>query len=190
MAQWGTDGKYNGLAQRRSNMAAYFDTLDTPVGEVLVAVDEAGDVVLVHFLAGGSFAAAVAPLGYVRLDRDRAGDVRRQLEEYFAGQRRSFDVRLAAAGTPFQRSVWNAVRAVPYGQTVSYGELASRLGHPAACRAVGAANGANPTPILVPCHRVIGAHGDLVGFGAGLPVKRFLLRLEGVFQPEQQELDL
>jgi methylated-DNA-[protein]-cysteine S-methyltransferase len=171
-------------------MAAYFDTLQTPVGEVLVAVDEAGDVLRVHFLSGGSFGDAVGPLGYLRRDPVLAGPAREQLVQYFAGSRRQFDLRPAPAGTSFQQAVWSALRAIPYGQTVSYGEIASRLGQRSACRAVGAANGANPVPIIIPCHRVVGSHGELVGFGAGLPVKRFLLRLEGVFLPEQRELEL
>jgi methylated-DNA-[protein]-cysteine S-methyltransferase len=171
-------------------MAAYFDTLATPVGGVLVAVDEAGQVLIVHFLSGGSFGDVAGPLGYLRRDPVVAGGAREQLVQYFAGVRRQFDLRLAPAGTPFQQAVWSAVRAIPYGQTPSYGEIASRLGQRSACRAVGAANGSNPLPILIPCHRVVGSHGDLVGFGAGLPVTRFLLRLEGVFLPEQRELEL
>jgi methylated-DNA-[protein]-cysteine S-methyltransferase len=171
-------------------MAAYFDTLETPVGEVLVAVDEAGEVLCVHFLAGGAFAEAVGSLGYLRRDPDRAGAARGQLAEYFAGTRRSFELSLARTGTPFQQTVWATLRAIPYGERRTYGEIAASLGRPEACRAVGAAVGANPTPILTPCHRVVGAHGDLVGFGAGLEVKRFLLRLEGHLLPEQRDLEM
>jgi len=102
-----------------------------------------------------------------------------QLREYFAGTRRHFALALAPRGTPFQLAVWQVLRAIPYGQTRSYGEIARGLGRPEAARAVGLANGANPLPIIVPCHRVIGADGSLTGFGGGLPIKRALLQLEG-----------
>jgi methylated-DNA-[protein]-cysteine S-methyltransferase len=101
-----------------------------------------------------------------------------QLAAYFAGELTSFDLDLAPDGTPFQRKVWTALRGIPYGQTVTYGQLAARIGAPAASRAVGLANGKNPISIVVPCHRVIGADGSLTGYGGGLPRKRFLLDLE------------
>ena len=101
-----------------------------------------------------------------------------QLGEYFAGKRRAFDLELDAAGTDFQKSVWNALRKIPYGETRSYGDIARQLGDVKAVRAVGAANGRNPIPIVVPCHRVIGASGRLVGFGGGLEAKERLLQLE------------
>jgi methylated-DNA-[protein]-cysteine S-methyltransferase len=106
-------------------------------------------------------------------------ETRRQLEEYFDGRRRSFDLPLAPRGTAFQQRVWMALRGIPYGETTSYAQLARGLGMPTATRAVGAANGRNPLPIVVPCHRVIGADGSLTGFGGGLPTKEFLLTLEG-----------
>ena len=102
----------------------------------------------------------------------------RELRAYLAGELRSFSLPLAPAGTPFQLDVWNALAAIPYGETTSYGELARRIGRPRAVRAVGAANGANPLPIVLPCHRVVGANGSLTGFGGGLPLKRALLDLE------------
>jgi len=102
-----------------------------------------------------------------------------QLAAYFDGRLTDFDLPLGPAGTEFQRRVWDGLRAIPYGQTVSYGELARRLGHPAASRAVGLANGRNPIAIVVPCHRVIGADGSMTGYGGGLDRKRFLLALEG-----------
>ena len=108
-----------------------------------------------------------------------------QLREYFAGERRAFDLPLAPRGTPFQLQVWQALARIPYGSTVSYAQLAQAVGNPEAMRAVGAANGRNPLPIVLPCHRVIGADGALVGFGGGLPVKEFLLRLEGALPAEQ-----
>ena len=101
-----------------------------------------------------------------------------QLEEYFAGSRRTFAVDFALRGTPFQRRVWEELCRIPYGETISYAELARRIGRPTAVRAVGLANGANPIAIVVPCHRVIGANGTLTGYGGGLPTKRYLLDLE------------
>lgn len=103
-----------------------------------------------------------------------------QLTGYFAGTRQAFDLPLAPRGTPFQRAVWAALAEIPFGQTWSYRALATRIGNPAAVRAVGGANGRNPLPIVLPCHRVIGADGTLTGFGGGLPTKAFLLRHEGV----------
>lgn len=107
-----------------------------------------------------------------------------QLDQYFAGQRRAFDVPLDPQGTPFQRKVWEALRRIRYGETVSYTELASRIGRPTAARAVGAANGRNPISIIVPCHRVVGASGALTGFAGGLSAKRWLLDLEQVTPTE------
>jgi methylated-DNA-[protein]-cysteine S-methyltransferase len=101
-----------------------------------------------------------------------------QLGAYFAGELTTFDLPLAAVGTPFQRSVWAALRRIPYGLTRSYGQLAQALGRPEAARAVGTANGANPLGIIVPCHRVVGADGSLTGYGGGVERKRFLLELE------------
>lgn len=114
--------------------------------------------------------------------------VQRQLDEYFAGIRRSFDVPLAPQGTPFQREVWNALARIPYGDTWSYRDVAVSIGKPDAVRAVGAANGRNPIPIVLPCHRVIGSDGALTGFGGGLPTKAFLLRLEGALPRQAGDL--
>lgn len=105
-------------------------------------------------------------------------EARAQLDAYFAGQRRDFDLPLAPAGTPFQQGVWRALQAIPYGLTESYGALARRVGKPQAARAVGLANGRNPIPIIIPCHRVIGADGSLTGYGGGLARKRWLLAHE------------
>jgi methylated-DNA-[protein]-cysteine S-methyltransferase len=102
----------------------------------------------------------------------------RQLREYFAGERTAFDLDLALNGTEFQRRVWTALQGIPYGQTISYGQLADRLGQPSASRAVGLANGKNPVGIIVPCHRVVGADGGLTGYGGGIERKRFLLAHE------------
>ena len=121
-------------------------------------------------------------------DNDVLQAAEAQLDEYFAGTRTSFELPLAPQGTPFQLEVWQELARIPYGATISYAELAQRVGKPAATRAVGAANGRNPLPIVLPCHRVIGADGALTGFGGGLPVKQILLRLEGAMAGEQAGL--
>lgn len=105
---------------------------------------------------------------------------KRELDDYFRGKLREFTVPLAPEGTVFQRDVWNALLALPFGATTTYGEIARKIGRPTAVRAVGAANGANPIPIVIPCHRVIGRDGALTGYGGGIAIKQFLLRLEGV----------
>ncbi|BCJ85478.1 methylated-DNA--[protein]-cysteine S-methyltransferase [Effusibacillus dendaii] len=107
-------------------------------------------------------------------------EVRNQLSDYFAGRLRTFTLPLDMRGTPFQKDVWQALPQIPYGTTVSYGQVANMIGKPKAVRAVGAANGANPVPIIVPCHRVIGSNGKLTGYTGGLSIKQFLLELEGV----------
>ena len=106
-------------------------------------------------------------------------ETERQLKEYFAGERRTFDLTLDLAGTDFQRKVWSALLSIPYGETRSYGEIAAQIGHPGAVRAVGAANSRNPVSIIAPCHRVIGSTGKLTGFAGGLDAKAQLLTLEG-----------
>ncbi|MGH8190561.1 MAG: methylated-DNA--[protein]-cysteine S-methyltransferase [Rhodanobacteraceae bacterium] len=151
-----------------------YDHLDTPIGPLLLVGDSAGLVEIGLPRRGHAQAAPVdAKPGKTRL---RAAA--RELEEYFAGTRQRFDVPLHPSGTPFQLEVWGALLAIPYGETVSYADIAKRIRRPRAVRAVGAANGANPLSILVPCHRVIGSHGDLVGYGGGLPIKRWLLAHE------------
>ena len=157
-------------------MNVFFRHIDSPIGRLLLAADD-------HGIRALEFPENRHPVK--RTDAWRAGDhplIARaviQLDEYFAGERRSFDLPLAPAGTPFQLRVWQALRAIPHGATWSYAQLARAIGQPSAMRAVGAANGRNPIPIIVPCHRVIGAGGALTGFGGGLPTKAFLLRLEG-----------
>jgi len=148
--------------------------ISTPVGRLRLAGDERG-------LRSISFQNRFRPAAPADDSLRREEPFREaiaQLEAYFAGALRRFDLPLAPEGTPFQREVWSALTAIPYGETVSYGELARRLGRPAASRAVGAANGQNPIPIVIPCHRVIGADGSLTGFGGGLAIKRRLLDLE------------
>lgn len=152
----------------------YWHDHDTPIGRLLLAGD--GErLKLVHFQSD-SRTLRPAP-GWVA-ERKPFGAVIDQLSEYFAGKRRVFDLPLAPEGTAFQRAVWHALTLIPYACTISYAELARRMGNPRASRAVGLANGANPLPIIVPCHRVIGSDGSLTGFGGGLDTKRKLLALE------------
>ena len=113
-------------------------------------------------------------------DNEPFNTVIKQLDEYFDGKRQDFDLPLRPAGTAFQRQVWQALQQVPYGETWSYGELAKHIGKPNAYRAVGAANGFNPIPVIIPCHRIIGSNGKLTGFGGGLEAKAFLLNLESL----------
>jgi methylated-DNA-[protein]-cysteine S-methyltransferase len=143
----------------------------SPVGPLTVVSD--GDC-----LVGLHFARWAPPPTALRRSDDVLLKTTRQLDAYFAGQLKSFDIPLKPAGTPFQLRVWSALRDIPFGETRSYGQLASAIGDPAALRAVGAANGRNPIAIVVPCHRVIGADGSLTGFGGGIERKKFLLRLE------------
>lgn len=142
--------------------------IDTPIGPLHAVVDEEGRLV---------------ELGFREPLRDEgvaaAPHVVDQLQEYFGGKRKTFDLELAPRGTEFQLAVWNALVAIPYGDTISYSELAHRIGKPAAVRAVGAANGANPIPVIIPCHRVIGANGSLTGYGGGIERKQWLLAHEG-----------
>ncbi len=152
----------------------YWHETDTPIGRLLLAGD--GDhLKLVHFQAGPR---PLRPEREWVADAARFHSAKAQLAEYFAGMRRTFDLPLAAEGTEFQRAVWRVLAAIPYGTTISYAELARRMGNARASRAVGLANGANPLPIVVPCHRVIGTDGSLTGFGGGLEMKRKLLALE------------
>jgi methylated-DNA-[protein]-cysteine S-methyltransferase len=146
-----------------------YDTIDSPLGELLLTGD--GEALTGVHMDG-------APDPGWRRDPAPFRDAADQLRAYFAGELRDFDLPLAPRGTAFQRAVWNALRAVPYGRTVGYGELAARIGRPGAARAVGAANGRNPIAIVIPCHRVIGADGTLTGYGGGLARKRRLLDLE------------
>ncbi len=158
-----------------------YTIFEGPEGPLLLAIDAAGRVVRVHFVAGRP---PVEP-GWERDDAALA-TVTAQLDEYFAGTRHEFDLELAPEGTPFQLAVWEQLRRIPYGETISYGELAQRVERPGAARAVGAANGQNPIAIIVPCHRVVGADGSLTGFGGGLVWKQRLLDLE---QPQGRLID-
>ena len=164
----------------------YWHEIDSPIGRLLLA-GERDRLSLVHFQ---STARPRRPESEWIAAPGMFDTVALQLQEYFAGERRAFDLALLMPGTPFQRAVWSALTAIPYGETVSYAELARRLGRPRAVRAVGSANGANPVPIIVPCHRVIGSDGSLTGFGGGLEVKRRLLALEGAVSAHDPVGDL
>lgn len=162
-----------------------FCEIESPVGPLLLA----GDRDALHVLSFG-----ILPAGgrqKLQISRPREIDaswqpdtkgvlnaVRKELDQYFAGRRKTFSTPVAFSGTPFQTTVWQELRRIPYGETISYLELAKRIDNKKAVRAVGMANGANPIAIIVPCHRVIGSNGSLTGFGGGLPTKRALLELE------------
>jgi methylated-DNA-[protein]-cysteine S-methyltransferase len=148
-------------------------SVDTPIGSLRLVRDEAG-LTSVDFVGGRSEARSTDALLL---------DAATQLQAYFAGGLERFELPLSPHGTEFQRRVWSAVAAIPYGTTTTYSAIAAELGMPAACRAVGAANGRNPLAIVVPCHRVIGASGALTGYGGGLHRKRALLELEGAAPP-------
>jgi methylated-DNA-[protein]-cysteine S-methyltransferase len=152
----------------------YYTWLESPTGKLLLAADEAG---LRHIIFADGREPAMPRPNW----RESATPLRetiRQLRAWFAGELREFDLTLAPEGPAFHQRVWSELRNIPYGETISYGELARRIGSPNASRAVGRANGANPIPIVIPCHRVIGSNGKLTGYGGGLPRKEFLLALE------------
>ncbi len=152
-------------------MTIYASSIDTPVGPLTAVVDESG--ALTHLL----FAHQVPPAGAV-WDAQRCAPVAAQMREYFAGERTEFDLPLAPAGSAFQQQVWRELRTVGFGETAGYGEMAVRLGRAGSARAVGRANATNPIPIVIPCHRVVGADGSLTGYAGGLRAKRLLLELE------------
>jgi methylated-DNA-[protein]-cysteine S-methyltransferase len=152
----------------------YYRTIDSPIGPLLIAGDHDG----LRFLLFANGRKAAKPRPEWEPDRRSLTEPVKQLSAYFAGTLRDFALALAPEGTPFQRAVWSELQRIPYGETVSYGELARRLGNPQAVRAVGLANGSNPIAIVIPCHRVIGSNGALVGYGGGLPIKQALLSLE------------
>jgi methylated-DNA-[protein]-cysteine S-methyltransferase len=166
-------------------MPTVHTTVDSPVGPLLLTADDTG-LTRVLFPRTRGVPARVDD-GWVADDGAHGtasavlASARAQLGDYFAGRRRTFDLPLAPAGTPFQRRVWEALRTLGFGETVSYAELARRAGAPGAARAIGAANGRNPIPVVVPCHRVIGADGTLTGFGGGMAAKEWLLAHEGAW---------
>jgi len=160
-----------------------FRHLDSPVGTLTIAATDAG----LHAIEFPRNRHPADREGWTEGDHALIALAARQLSEYFATKRRGFDLPLAPRGTDFQRTVWMTLAGIGYGETISYAQLAHRVGKPTAMRAVGAANGRNPLPIVLPCHRVIGADGSLTGFGGGLPTKQFLLELEGAL-PKADDL--
>jgi methylated-DNA-[protein]-cysteine S-methyltransferase len=152
----------------------FYTFMDSPIGRLLLAGD---DRHLSH-IGFPSGKGAITPRPGWRSDDGIFSDVKAQLHAYFDGTLREFDLPLDPQGTDFQLTVWRELTKIPFGTTISYGELARRVGNPAASRAVGAANGNNPIPIVIPCHRVIGANGSLTGFGGGIETKKWLLGLE------------
>ena len=149
---------------------------DSPIGPLLTA----GDNTHLHLISFPTGSTAISPKPEWRRDDASFKECHTQLADYFAGTRHAFDLPLKPSGTPFQQSVWAALQDIPFGETISYGTLAKTIGRPKASRAVGAANGANPIPIMIPCHRVIGADKSLTGFGGGLELKASLLQHEGI----------
>jgi len=155
-------------------MQTYYTWIDSPTGQLLLTASDSGITQLLF--AEGRHRPEVDPAW--RASEDPLREAVSQLKAFFGGELRDFDLPLSPEGTSFQRRVWAALQEIPYGQTTSYGALATRLGNPAASRAVGLANGSNPISIIIPCHRVIGSNGRLVGYGGGLPNKRWLLEFE------------
>jgi methylated-DNA-[protein]-cysteine S-methyltransferase len=156
-----------------------YTRIESPVGRLLLVGDREGLRIL-DFQSGPY---PLVPRSDWTEDRAPFANAIAQLGAYFDGRLKSFDLRLAPQGTEFQLAVWDALAGISYGTTVSYAELASRIGNPGAVRAVGAANGANPLPIVLPCHRVVGSDGSLTGYGGGLEIKEMLLALEGARLP-------
>jgi methylated-DNA-[protein]-cysteine S-methyltransferase len=167
----GSFARFDSLPWNQMNYAYY----DSPIGPLLVAGDAEA---VTHILFPKNGKPAKPESGWTESAKGPVGEAIRQLCEYFAGRRQDFDLPLAFEGTKFQKSVWRQLQQIPYGETISYGELAKRVGNPKASRAVGSANGKNRIPIVVPCHRVIASGGKLGGFGGGLPTKQALLDLE------------
>ncbi len=163
-------------------MILYTHRFPSPLGCLTAAVNEAGALVRLGFESEDLSADAILSKATLIADAKRCGHVVSQLDEYFRQERRTFDLPSLMLGTSFQQTVWRALQDIPYGTTITYRELAKRIGNPAAVRAVGRANGTNPIPIVVPCHRVIGADGSLTGYGGGLERKKQLLTLEGAIQ--------
>jgi methylated-DNA-[protein]-cysteine S-methyltransferase len=163
-------------------MRQFYDTFSTPVGDFSVALDANGSVIATAFGGLAELRERFADDEMVR-DPVRAAAARNEIIEYFAGTRQQFSLKLSPSGTPFQQSVWAALRKIPHGETRSYGQLATQLGNPSASRAVGRANATNPICLIVPCHRVIGSDGSLTGFAFGEEIKRRLLEHEGALQP-------
>jgi len=167
--------KTNTKSVKTPSAPLHYAIFESVIGPLLIA----GDSDAIHYLKFPEHGKAAKPeAGWRESAKSPVGEAIRQLREYFSGKRIEFDLPLAPQGTEFQRTVWQRLQEIPYGETISYGELAKRVGNPKASRAVGSANGQNPIPIVIPCHRVIAFNGTLGGFGGGLPTKEKLLGLE------------
>jgi methylated-DNA-[protein]-cysteine S-methyltransferase len=171
------DARFRAAALREGIVDVRYDVIDTPVGELLIAATERG-LARIHFDPNGDEDELARVFG-VRVLRSPLDEVRRELDEYFAGNRRDFDLPLDLRVAAFNAEVLAELARVPYGITTTYGALAAKVGHPRAARAVGTVMNRNPIPIVLPCHRVVGANGSLTGYGGGLDRKLQLLQLEG-----------
>ena len=167
-------------------LTPFLSLFETPVGTLQLAVDRDG--VLVEILLPNRRPAAPQSQRSTSAAARTMRAARQQLSEYFARKRSSFDLPLQPPGSPFEQLVWSRLLSIPYGVTTSYGAIATELGLTNGARAVGRANGANPIPIVIPCHRVIGSDGHLTGYGGGLALKRTLLELEGAIAPPEPRL--
>lgn len=153
-----------------------FAIMNTPIGRLVIGENSSGVSAIIFNADSFSI-----PNSWKKVER-LSSEVIKQLQQYFDGERYEFDLPLSPEGTSFQMEVWRALEKIPYGETISYLDLAKRIGKPAAVRAVGAANGANPLPIVIPCHRVIGHNGKLTGYGGGLEKKQYLLSMESLYR--------
>ena len=162
----------------------WFDNFNTPIGKLHVAVDDSG----LRFVMFENNKYDAPHRENWKRDTSVTREAREQLLQYFSGDRKEFDLVLNPVGTEFQKQTWHILAKIPFGETWSYGQVASKIGSPKAVRAVGAANGRNPLPIILPCHRVIGSNGTLTGFGGGLPTKQWLLEHEGMTCAHQTSL--
>lgn len=169
--------------------ATYYGFTDSPVARLMLVAAEDGALTGLYLADSDADIERHPPMdpGWIA-DDGRLDDVRKQLHEYFSGMRTEFDLVTRPRGTDFQRAVWSAMEDIPCGETASYGEVAQRIGRPQASRAVGAASGQNPVPIVIPCHRVVGSNGKLTGYGWGLDRKRWLLDHERRSGPAQGQL--
>ena len=171
------DARFREAALRERLVDVRFDVVESPVGELLLAATDRGLCRISYTVAGAD--ESLARTFGVRVLRAPLDEVRRELDEYFEGRRRSFDLTLDLRVGEFQESVLHELARVPYGQTDTYGRLAAKVGKPRAARAVGTVMNRNPIPIVLPCHRIVGANGALTGYAGGLEIKRALLELEG-----------
>jgi methylated-DNA-[protein]-cysteine S-methyltransferase len=171
------DARFRAAALREGIVDVRYDVVDSPVGDLFVASTERGLCRISYTVEGQD--EAVARVFGARVLRMPLDEVRRELDEYFEGRRREFDVSIDLRVAPFHEAVLTELARVPYGQTDTYGHLAALVGRPKAARAVGTVMNRNPIPIVLPCHRIVGANGSLTGYGGGLPAKKLLLELEG-----------